>query len=261
MWGAVFFIPSSLFFLVGYRGSRDAMNNDAYHIINDAFDTSAANLHSHTNFSVRYVFYYGLDPMPQIKMQFLSQSYSIKDGYLIMKVFQRIGRVAFPPSREITVYYASGSIACANNMCDFWVRSSVGNASFFSFSKRIEEPDMYSKEPNVSCLEKVSLIFSNYTDFSVFKMHRLLYTHTVTSSCPTEGTTVEVHDATEPLPYSFPEVRYISLFYLALVFLCLSAFGLCAFIWHCWSVRFTIIKKAIHDSGLTIRGRRVAPDP
>jgi hypothetical protein len=185
-------------------------------------------------------------------------TYTIRRGYLVPYLLEGFLRLRMPSPATAVFDYLSGVVLCDPLFCNFWGRSSLpgeSDATFFSLSHNISEPIMNSLNYQFLCLSKIRLIFSYFGSLSAFSLVRLEHTISAISQCPGSAT-LEIHDASEPVPFTFPEVRYLGIIYLSMVLLAASVFSLCVFIWHFWSIRFQIMNKVIRDSGLTIHGRR-----
>lgn len=129
-------------------------------------------------------------------------------------------------------------------------RQMEGDRKVFSFPTRIRKQTGHSTfSKKESCISKIMITFSDYEGMDAYTVDSVEYE----SDCTNAEVTVEVHDAVEPMEYDYPGVKLSYPYFIGLILLVIGVFGLLAFIWHCWSVRFIIIKREIRQSGLTMR--------
>jgi hypothetical protein len=151
-------------------------------------------------------------------------------------------------------YFDSGTCPFTNGSANFWAYSeSRTDTTYFSLPQNYTQFGS-SGQIETKCLTRVHVILGQYMELSVFSLHRVDYSDLGTGC--SSSFNVFVHDASEPLPFDIPEIMHDSVIYLGMAFAALSIVGVIVFLWHCWSVKFVLIEKAIQESGLSIRGRK-----
>ena len=260
LWIAVFCLPTAAYLIFLFRGSGDHVNTDAYDILDDAVQANTLNyeMHAlrnwyamnfygdmHTN-NTGCTFSIGLSP--------LTGQHSIAPGYMFPSLIESIFMVK---GYEYTMDYQfiQGTITCTARPVALIFRINYTISGLLKESRWFSVPVSYWESTGQTtfrerCLSMVHVMFSDYDDLSAMTIHRLEYGNVCAT---TLSVTVQIHDAQEPFSFDFPAIQDTWPYFLSLVLLIIGFFGLLAFIWHCWSVRFILVKRAITSSGLTMR--------
>jgi hypothetical protein len=188
---ALFFIPAAAYFVVGFCGKADMVNRDAYDILKDTADTTAANQRYSSDFAEQVFLYtWGLGDVTEYRIQRQGDTYAHRLGrdVLFPGVLELILRVKLPASRTAYFSYVrTTAYDCQETACNFWLRARyVGGylgseAFFFSIPRNITRPVMQSADPNrdyeVACLQTIRMTFGRFGDVALFWHDRREYAH------------------------------------------------------------------------------------
>jgi hypothetical protein len=283
LWIAVFCLPVSAYIIWGFRGKGDRQNTDSYDILEDAIYSNTRNMRRHNRFreGIRHGSWVPgalgrPAPTEYEQMAFEEREYQIGTGYLFGGSLQGLFGVR-GYRRQDTYYRATAQVLVGppiDSEVSFFLSykgtswTDWPEGTYFSFPRQLTEPIVGSTNVRSGCLTKVVLISSRYEwntgdptnpveSIYTFSRHSVEYDMAergpnAVLTCASTFT-LEVRDALEPLPLDLPGVSSIWIYFLCLGLLVLGLFGLLFFIWHCWSVRYVLIKKAIWDSGVQFR--------
>ena len=262
LWIAVFCLPTAAYLIFLFRGSGDKANSDAYDLLADAVEANTLNyeLHQLRNWYAMN-FYGSATALPEEQRTCtltmvqapITGTHSISPGYMFPSIIESIFMVkGYKYTMEYQ--YISGTLTCPKTTAAVFTINHTESGVLkesrtFSVPLSVWEPTGKTTFQE-RCLSLVRLVFSDFDSYSALTIDRTEYAN----ACGTTFTaTVEIHDAQEPLPFDFPAIQFTWPYFLSLVLLLVGLFGLLAFIWHCWSVRFILVKRAIRHSGLTMR--------
>jgi hypothetical protein len=271
LWAALFFIPTAGYFVLGFLGKGDLVNKDAYDILKDTGDTTAGNSRSSWNLEDSvFLYYLAHGGRSEERIQAVAGMHELRRGIMLPSVLELILRVTLPRVRTVPFQFASlGGVDCEETACNFWLYARYAGEHegsdmfFFSIPPNITRPIMQSSgaspDYEVACLQTIHMTFGRFSGITLFWHDHSEYTEfEVGRQGPCQAKPIiEVHDAGEPLSFDVPPLEFTGIYYVSFALAIVGTFVLLHFLWHCWSVRFLLIKKAINQSGLTMGGRIV----
>jgi hypothetical protein len=242
----------------GFRGRADRENTDAYDLLEDAWVSNPLNLKQHFSFRTD-VHYISSDGVNGQRFTITNKEWEIEQGYLFGGSLQ--GLFGIPGrNRKDEFFRAEASWPIQRNELEFYVSCTTSvqrtatNGTYFAFPAVLTLPVVGSSQVESGCLSRVVIYSSRVDSISAFSEGPLTYDLGVrnvpVANCDGRSAIVEIRDAFEPLPLDIPGVASGWVSFLALALLVIGLVGLLFFIWHCWSVRYVIIKKVIWDSGV-----------
>ncbi|OHS96741.1 hypothetical protein TRFO_37055 [Tritrichomonas foetus] len=249
----LFFVFSSTIFCWFYRAMKDAANFDAYDILTDSIDSNNLNEIDLVNYS-----FPGLQfKVADVALSPFLTTRSIVKGHYFSSLFDivyRIRPIRFSriiETQQISIQYLNNEGETRFTIESFRINGMLQDRECnesFVFNSNYSTYDVNTNTQKMNFLSEVHIKYYFVKAdqlFCGFTKDRLIYDETQ----PTQLLIV-VHYASEFLSYGFPSLSFVSVMVFAFIILLLGFVTMLFFLWHCWSYKYVLIKRAILESGV-----------
>lgn len=250
-----FLILTSIVFCWFYYQKLDIANFDAYDILNDALEANELNSK-------------GFDDYDTTTLQFkvnrapcdpIESSTQIKRGHYFTNLYDRVFLIKAYKHQYNWKYY----------LCPCSIADPALNDKYQIDAFRIQTPN--NQEPEAT---RIFHVPKNYSTFDpqangtltikyISKLTVIYYYYNKTINgfsddirvsyefdTPPATFEVEIHLANEYLQYDFPTLSFSMIMAVSFPLFLVGIVCILFFLWHCWSYKYILIKRAINESGL-----------
>lgn len=248
IFAAFYIMIVSIVFCWFYQSKLDAANFDAYDLLDDALTIDGMGLVDDEVYMKSHLSFIVNDNPCTV----FNYSIRMKPGLVFNQAFDRAFLVRRIRRNNIIRYYqcrVSQHNQSLNITAHFDLEPRI-YTQFFSFLNSYSEYDPNSGSILNKYISAVQLRFYS------FKMDKDIidgFSHEISidySESPVANYDVYIHCANELLPYDIPSLSQVLIMALSFVLFLLGSVALLFFLWHCWSYKYVLIKKAIIESGL-----------
>ncbi|KAK8860748.1 hypothetical protein M9Y10_012413 [Tritrichomonas musculus] len=238
----------SIVFVWFYNSKLDAANFDSYDMLDDALESNGFTssdddvyLKTILNFSVNSV-----RCPPQ------NYSIQIRPGIIFNKAFDRAFRIR-RPRRDGIVKYFHCEVEKNNqplNITAYFHEDPRFYSQNFTF---VYDYSYYDPDSGSTLQKHMSDVHLTFYSFRFGNEIVDGFSHDVIIDYSEQAATrfnVYIHCANEFLPYDFPSLSHTLVMAFSFVLYLVGCVLLLFFLWHCWSYKFVLIKRAIIESGI-----------
>lgn len=248
IFAAFYIMVVSIVFSWFYQSKFDAANIDAYDLLDDALAIDGMGLVDDEVYMKSHLTFYANDARCTV----FNYSVRIKPGLVFNQAFDRAFLVRRVRRNNIIRYYQC-LVSQQNQSLNITAHFDEEPRFYTQIFSFLNSYSQYDPESGSSLNKYISAV---QLRFYSFKMDQDIidgFSHEISidySESQVANYYVYIHCANELLPYDIPSLSQVLIMAISFVLFLLGGLALLFFLWHCWSYKYVLIKKAIIESGL-----------
>lgn len=245
-----FLILTSIVFCWFYYQKLDIANFDAYDILNDALEANELNSKGFDDYDTTTLNF----KVNGVTCHSNESSTQIKRGHYFTNLYDRVFLIKAYKHQYNWVYYSVSVAPKDEYRIDaFRVQIPNTNNQVPEVTRTFHVPKNYSTfDPQVNItltksISKLTVIYYYYNKTINGFSDDIRVSYEFDASQTFE---VEIHLANEYLQYDFPTLSFSMIMAVSFPLFLVGIVCILFFLWHCWSYKYILIKRAINESGL-----------